>query len=193
MPRAQNEPRADAQGDQDGRQVVPGNWDAVEEAPERGDDHEHQHRDHDRRCRSDRRRRPSSAAACPRPRLRHAVLAVDGQRDREADQRRGDDGERDDRRHVVGGGLDPTELLDRLVAEDRRKDQQEDHRQQHREEHGCRVAPEDLLIEAELVRRQRAIALILRPPRSAPDRCPRGSAGATSSPSAHARARAPSR
>ena len=45
-------------------------------------------------------------------------------------------------------------LPDPLVAEDRREDQQQDDREHDREEDGGRIAPEDLLVVAELVEEQ---------------------------------------
>ena len=191
MPRQLNEAAPIDQGDEDRRRSLPGNRHRVEHAAERGEQDQHHQRRHDRVADAagdeDPGRHRRAAAA-----LEAAVLAGDHQRHRQALHRRRDHREGDDRRHVVGRRLDPAVDVDRLAAEDGGEDQQQHDREHHREEDRRRVAPEGLLVVAELVPdRPGPHSGGLRGGRSAPGRRPRASAASlpglsSSSPSASA-------
>src|SRR3954464_9834906 len=141
---------ADDEGEQDRRQPVPGDVDAVEDAADRRQQDQHHQRDDDRVADpagdEDPGRHRSPAAA-----LEAAVFAGDHQGHRQRLHRRRDDRERHDRRHVIGGRLDPAAHVHGFAVEDDGEDEEDDHREHHREEDGGRVAPERLLVVAELV------------------------------------------
>ena len=141
---------ADHQRQQDRRQPVPGDVDAVEDGADRRQQDQHQQRDDDRVADPPRDEDPGRHRGAPAA-LEPAVFAGDHQRHRQRLHRRRDDREGHDRRHVVGGRVDPAPDVDRVPVEDDGEDQEHDHREHHGEEDGRGIAPEDLLVVAELV------------------------------------------
>src|SRR3954470_4458288 len=141
---------ADDEGEEDRRQAFPGDVDPQEDAADRGQQRQHHQGDDDRVADAagdeDPGRHRGAAAA-----LETAVFAGDHQRHRQRLHRRRDDRQRHDRRHVVGGRLHPAADVDGFAVEDDGEDEEDDHREHHREEDGGRVAPERLLVVAELV------------------------------------------
>ena len=141
--------RADDRRDDDAGQRLGGKTDAVSEAAEQQQDGHHGECDDDRRQRStgdqhgggNRRRAPA---------LEHPRLALCGDRDDEVDERRRNDPERHQSRHVVRRRLDILRS-DFVVSEHADEDDKENDRQHEREETRLPVTQEAQQIVARLV------------------------------------------
>ena len=149
-PIEQNENVADDQRDEQRRDGRRRDRDPVEHVAEQRDEHDHQQRDDEGVADPPADVCPGRQRRAPDPLQAPALAHLDDPH-RDVDERRRDDGQGDDPRHVVGRGVD-AEAVDLLIAEQRREQEQEDDREHDGEEHRRRAAPEDLLLEAELMK-----------------------------------------
>ena len=107
-------------------------------------------------------RKTRGGSGVARTRFEQPHLATERRHDREVHEARGEDPERDDRRHEVLREADVAEVFDPVVRVERGEDHEEHDREANGEERARRIAPEALLLHHELIAEQADVAHVSR-------------------------------
>ena len=154
-PRAQNEAPPTSMVTDEGPEATAGQGNVVEDPPEDQHDHDEDGGDQGRVQHPGQQVGPGRHRRAPDA-LQHALVPGVGHAHGQVRVGRGDHREGQDRARVVGGvgDLVAAGQRGRVVAQERGEDHQEDQREGEREEGGRWVAPERLLLEADLAHGQ---------------------------------------